>query len=171
MFRSSHLRKAFSSLDFTHALAEQGVVSPSQLGYFGLEDGKIQALAWDSVQSLLAIGTANGCLAIVGAQGVILTFSLRPALAVKYLVFRSGTSQLCCIDARDTLSVFDVAVLDGESRPTRSLAWSARSTVTAIDCSPAHSMLILGLRDGTVDFYDLDRGHPSALLSSLVGTS
>ncbi|CEH18691.1 Tomosyn and related SNARE-interacting proteins [Ceraceosorus bombacis] len=46
--------------------------------------------------------------------------------------------------------------------PMRIHAHSARNSVTCIETQPGHAHLWIGLRDGTVDAYDLDRLHLSA---------
>ncbi|CAO1622319.1 unnamed protein product [Sympodiomycopsis kandeliae] len=45
--------------------------------------------------------------------------------------------------------------------PTRIAAHVARNTITTLHLSPSHSHLFVGLRDGTVDTYDLERLHGS----------
>ncbi|EGG11524.1 uncharacterized protein MELLADRAFT_91096 [Melampsora larici-populina 98AG31] len=79
----------------------------------------------DSLQSLLAVGTAAGSIHVWGAPGVYLTWKNRPAHEIKHISFKPGSSLIFCI------------------------------------VSPAHSHLFLGLKDGTVDCFDLDRGVTS----------
>lgn len=55
---------------------------------------EVTAMAYDPVQSLLALGTAAGTLHLYGRPGVNVEWALRPAHQVKHLAFRSGTGIL-----------------------------------------------------------------------------
>ena len=45
--------------------------------------------------------------------------------------------------------------------PTRLAAHSARNEILCTELSPSHDHLFLGMRDGTIDCYDLSRLQPS----------
>ena len=124
---------------------------------------------------------------IYGAPPVRVSITLRPALRVKHLVFKSDTYLLVCIDEKDNLSVYDLsrqdphaATLRGSGRrapptassaganptqiadaPLRTATHCARNAVLCVEVTAEHSHLFLGLADGTVDAYDLERCAPA----------
>lgn len=176
---------SLSNADWSGKLAIPG---SSLLGEACLEDlalpRDITAVAADPVQGYLAVGTASGSIHLFGSPAVHISFTLRPAVSVRFLLFKPGTPLLICADAKENLSIYDLsrpdpaAVAHSHERrpslvqggstvqphpdtPSRIAAWVARNSVTALHLSPSHSHLLQGLRDGTVDTYDLDALHPS----------
>lgn len=125
---------------------------------FGLP--KITSMCHDSLQSLFAVGTAAGSIHVWGAPGVYLTWKNRPAHHIKHISFKPGSSLIFCIDIKDTLYVYNLAIIQ-DGVPSRQSTHSIRSIVMCFAVSPAHSHLFLGLKDGTVDCFDLDRGVTS----------
>ncbi|KDN52257.1 hypothetical protein K437DRAFT_25519 [Tilletiaria anomala UBC 951] len=152
--------------------------------------GEVTAMACEPVLGYLAVGTTTGTLHLYGSPPVQLSITLRPAVKVKHLLFKSGSPLLICIDAKDTISVYDLSrpdpqvaskttdtsnpfqplnALQGGSQsgpphpetPTRIAAHSARNEVICVELSPSHDHLFLGMRDGTIDCYDLTRLQPS----------
>ncbi|PWN49168.1 hypothetical protein IE53DRAFT_369993 [Violaceomyces palustris] len=151
---------------------------------------EVSAMAFDPILSFLAIGTALGTVHIFGSPAVQISFTLRPALKIRHLAFKPGSPFLICIDDKDNLSVYDLSRPDPQIRaaqgstsnqfrtssassgssytgpphpdtPARVGVHSIRNKVISIELSPSHSHLFLGLRDGTVDTYDLERFCPS----------
>ncbi|EPQ26975.1 uncharacterized protein PFL1_05610 [Pseudozyma flocculosa PF-1] len=152
--------------------------------------GEVSAIAFEPVAGYLAVGTSQGTVHIFGSAPVQIALTLRPAVKVRHLAFRSGTGLLVCIDEKDNMSIYDLERPDPQIRasnasssnhyrassastgnsltgsphpdtPQRVGIHTVRNKVMAIELSPAHSHLFLGLRDGTVDAYDLDRLCPS----------
>lgn len=79
------------------------------------------------------------------------------SLLSKALLIDGADTHLQQLDAKETLYVFDLNRLD-KNRPHRDAMLSLRSKVTCLETSASHSFLFLGLADGTVDIFDIDRG-------------
>lgn len=147
--------------------------------------GEVTAMAFEPVQGFLAVGTTLGTIHLFGSPAVQLSFSLRPAHRVNHIAFKSDTGLLICIDERDNISVYDLARPDPQIRaahgsssnqyrassastghsitgpphpdtPQRVGAHTVRNKVMCIEVSSAHAHMFLGLRDGTVDTFDLE---------------
>lgn len=152
--------------------------------------GEVTVMAFDPVQGFLAVGTTLGTIHLFGSPAVQLSFSLRPAHKVSHVAFKSDTGLLICIDEKDNISVYDLARPDPQIRaahgtssnqyrassastghnitgpphpdtPQRVGVHTVRNKVICIEVSSAHSHMFLGLRDGTVDTFDLERMCPS----------
>lgn len=152
--------------------------------------GEVTAMAFEPVQGFLAVGTTLGTIHLFGSPAVQLSFSLRPAHKVNHLAFKSDAGLLICIDEKDNISIYDLARPDPQIRaahgtstnqyrassaatghsitgpphpdtPQRVGMHTVRNKVICIEVSSAHSHMFLGLRDGTVDTFDLERMCPS----------
>lgn len=133
--------------------------------------GEMSALAYEPGMGYLAVGTTAGTVHVFGAPSVRLTIPLRPPVRVKHLLFKSDTYLLICVDEKDNLSIYDLSCKDlhaasvhGTSRsstspdvPLRVGIHSARNTVLCAEVTSGHNHLFLGLADGTVEVYDLER--------------
>ncbi|SPO26458.1 uncharacterized protein UTRI_04047 [Ustilago trichophora] len=147
--------------------------------------GEVTAMAFEPVQGFLAVGTTLGTIHLFGSPAVQLSFSLRPAHKVNHLAFKSDTALLICIDDKDNISIYDLSRPDPQIRaahgsstnqyrpstastghsitgpphpdtPQRVGIHTVRNKVICIEVSSAHSHMFLGLRDGTVDTFDLE---------------
>ncbi|KAH9824223.1 hypothetical protein DFH28DRAFT_1118027 [Melampsora americana] len=152
--------QTFQSLSWSDSFSKdtRHLFSVAKSFEFGLP--KITSMCHDSLQSLLAVGTAAGSIHLWGAPGVYLTWKNRPAHHIKHISFKPGSSLIFCIDIKDTLYVYNLAIIQ-DGVPFRQSTHSIRSIVMCFSVSPAHSHLFLGLKDGTVDCFDLDRGVTS----------
>ena len=137
------------------AFGSSGLGTAPLVGY----DGELSCVAFDPLQSLLAVGTKSGQVTVYGEPRRIpkCSWQLRPSQAVKHLVLKSGTSCVVVIggaalcvcpgvcempltyvhaaihaDAKDTLHVFDLADLDDHGQPNRLIAHSLRSSVKCV---------------------------------------
>lgn len=148
--------------------------------------GEVSAMAFEPGLGLLAVGTAAGSVHVYGSPPVRVQFMLRPAQRVKHLVFKSDTYLLVCVDEKDNISVYDLSRRDPQNAamreatafanvrrgmsggavnrstqvadaPMRVGTHSVRNNVLCTEVSPSHNHLFLGLADGTVDTYDLER--------------
>ncbi|KAK4705891.1 hypothetical protein P7C70_g320, partial [Phenoliferia sp. Uapishka_3] len=168
MFKSAGAKKAIDLVDFTQVLRDPNCFQLGHLTDLGL-GSEVSAHAFDPVQSLLAVGTNAGGLFVLGGPGVELRWDLgRGALKIKHLAFRCGSGFLAVVDAKDTLSVYDLSRIE-RGKPVRDSSLSMRSSVTCLEASAAHAFLFLGCQDGTVDVFDLDRGvlAPQARIPNL----
>ncbi|KAH8553946.1 WD40-repeat-containing domain protein [Umbelopsis sp. PMI_123] len=116
--------------------------------------GPVTTIAYDPVQSILAIGTKKGCVKIFG-KGISCTLCIEKPAPIKFLMFQSGHPKLAVVDSRNILTVFD---LDTQ-RIFSTLA--IRGYVTSIEMVPGADWLFLGLADGTIDVFDLRVGKMS----------
>ncbi|KAK4053522.1 Lethal(2) giant larvae sro7 [Microbotryomycetes sp. JL201] len=157
MFNSKARKAAelVSALDFTSAAKDQGVYLLGHVKDVGV-GSEVTAVAYDPVQSLLACGTEAGTLHVFGHSAVELSWHLGVPVKIKHVAFRSGSGFLCVVDAKDTLSVFDLGRID-KGKPHRDASLSMRSNITCIETHPSHPFLFLGGKDGTVDVFDIDR--------------
>ncbi|GAA6012247.1 hypothetical protein JCM8202_003257 [Rhodotorula sphaerocarpa] len=156
---SSKARKAsdaVSHLDPTAAFRDPAAWQYAHLATLGL-GMELTQIAYDPVQSILAVGTQQGRIYVLGKPGVQLAWDTGYPSKIRHLAFRPGSGFLCAIDAKDTLYVYDLQRID-QGRPHRDSSLSLRANVTCIETSAAHSFLFIGGKDGTVDAYDLDRG-------------
>ncbi|PWN24726.1 hypothetical protein BDZ90DRAFT_234681 [Jaminaea rosea] len=144
--------------------------------------GEVSTLAFDPIQGYMAVGTLSGSVHLFGSPAVSLSWTLRPCQPVKFLLFKPGTPLLVCADAKENVSIYDLSRPDPAAQakshannrrgslsqagnllqphpdtPTRVAALTARNSITTLTLSPSHAHLFIGLRDGTVDTYDLDR--------------
>ncbi|GAA5852720.1 hypothetical protein JCM8547_002602 [Rhodosporidiobolus lusitaniae] len=169
MFSSKWRRaqEAVESLDFSSSLRDRNGWALGQIAELGI-GGELSAMAYDPVQSLLAVGTERGRLFVFGAPGVELSWDIGVPSKIRHLAWKCGSGFLCVVDAKDTLYVFDLQRLE-HGRPHRDSSLSLRSNVTCVETSASHSFLFIGGKDGTVDVFDIDRGllAPHARVSNL----
>lgn len=71
----------------------EGLLSTSNLAL----PGEVCAMATDPVTGYLAMGTANGTIHLFGSPAVQLSWTIRPALKIKHLLFKPGSSLLIVI--------------------------------------------------------------------------
>lgn len=173
---SSFLRHHFESASKQEALPDLSAelkaypFAPSFVASLAIQ-GDISALAYDPVQSLLAVGTKHGVLYVFGAPAVALSFGPKPANSIKLLAFKPGTALLLAIDAKDTLLIYDLAAVGVNptthvQEPQRHAVHSLRSVATCLEVSAVHAHAFIGFRDGTVDCYDTVDCYSNCLSSS-----
>ncbi|KAG0035167.1 hypothetical protein BGZ81_000088 [Podila clonocystis] len=113
----------------------------------------ISAIAVDPVQGLLASGTFKGAIAVTGASETTCYLELEEAVSVKMIAFQPGSPVLVVVDARNAITVFDLI------KKQRLFVRNARSIVTCMELLPGTNWLFHGLKDGTVDVFDVYRGQ------------
>ncbi|KAK3677333.1 Lethal(2) giant larvae sro7 [Recurvomyces mirabilis] len=128
--------------------------NPDDLARFGI-NSQISTLAYDPVQSLLAVGTkssefAPGQIYIFGQQRVQATFPLpRQGAGVKSLQFVAD--KLVCLDSKHDIAVYSLELkklLSSHSPP---------GIVTVLCTDPMLDYALLGMQTGEILAYDLDR--------------
>ncbi|KAH7055505.1 lethal giant larvae like, C-terminal-domain-containing protein [Macrophomina phaseolina] len=122
---------------------------------YGL-NSQVSKLAYDPVQSLLAVGTKDtqfgrGQIYIFGEGRVSVVFQLPTKASVLQLQFCAD--KLVCLDSKHDLSIF--------SLQTKQLlrSYSPPGTVTALHTDPSVDYAMLGMQNGDVLAYDLDREY------------
>ncbi|KAF2868951.1 lethal giant larvae like, C-terminal-domain-containing protein [Massariosphaeria phaeospora] len=120
---------------------------------YGL-NSKVSQIAYDPVQSLIAIGTIEskfgpGQIYVFGQNRVEVVLSLPQRASVKILQFCAD--KLLCVDSRNDLQVFSLEtkrLLNAHSVPAK---------ITALHSDPTLDYALLGTQVGDVLAYDLDR--------------
>lgn len=121
---------------------------------FGI-GGKVTGAAYDPVQSLLALSTDSGEIHVFGQQQVEVVFSLGRSAPVRELRFVKGI-YLVALDEKSTVSVFSLY-----SKKLLS-SFSPPGVVTAFATDPSLDWMILGMQNGSIYAYDIDRGSLSS---------
>ncbi|KAI9738215.1 MAG: hypothetical protein M1834_008713 [Cirrosporium novae-zelandiae] len=117
-------------------------------------NSQVGTLAYDPVQSLLAIGTKDtqfgpGKIYVFGQKRVCVTFELQRRASVQTLQFCA--EKLICIDSKNDISIF--------SLQTRELlaSYAPPGLITAFVTDLTLDYAFIGLQTGDIVAYDLDR--------------
>jgi syntaxin-binding protein 5 len=118
----------------------------------------VSAVAYDPVQSLLAIGTndtkfGEGQVYVFGQSRVTAVLNLQRRTSVRSLFFNAD--KLICFDARNDITIWSL-----ESKRIL-CSYSPPGPVTAICCDPSIDYIFMGMQTGDVVAYDMDRGKPA----------
>lgn len=124
--------------------------------HMGLPLDSILAFAYDPVQSLFAVSTFKNSVHVFGQNAVEVVFEMKAKGTILYLKFVKGI-YLVCVEASG-----NVTVLSLHSKKILA-TYLAPGAVTAVECDPSMDWLILGLANGSVFFYDVDRGNLAPL--------
>ncbi|EAU35077.1 conserved hypothetical protein [Aspergillus terreus NIH2624] len=128
---------------------------------FGLDDfarygvnSQISAIAYDPVQSLLALGTSDtqfgsGQIYVFGQRRVSVVLSLPRKASAKFLQFCAD--KLVSVDSKSEICVFSL-----ETRQTL-FSYAPPSYVSALLTDPSLDYAFIGLQNGDIIAYDLDR--------------
>ncbi|KAL1303233.1 hypothetical protein AAFC00_006648 [Neodothiora populina] len=125
------------------------------LARFGI-NSQICALAYDPVQSLLAVGTRDskfgpGQIYVFGRHRVNVVFSLLQRATASTLQFCA--EKLICLDSKHDLSIFSL-----EAKKLVA-TYSPPGVATALATDPMLDYAMLGMQTGDIIAYDLDREH------------
>lgn len=108
-------------------------------------------MAFDPVQSLLAVATSSGKVHMLGQKNVQVTFSLTENVPITHI--RIVKSIYLVAINRDNY----VVVISLDSQDTL-YEYHCPGTITAVESDPSLDWLFLGLSNGQVAVYDVDRG-------------
>lgn len=116
------------------------------------------ALAYDPVQSLLAVGTkdskfGSGKVYIYGQNRVSCVFE--PPRPASIIAMQFCSDKLLVLDSRNDLSVFD---LDSRKIVT---SYAPPGRVTCLCTDPTFDYALIGLANGELMAYDIDREGPA----------
>ncbi|KAF8458256.1 putative snare-dependent exocytosis protein [Kalaharituber pfeilii] len=141
--------------DLTRSLNSQDMFIPEIVAKYGIQS-QISTLAFDPVQSLLAVGTyvsqegVPGEIHIFGQKRLHVIFKLQRKASVKYMKFCD--KKLIVLDSKHDLTIIS---LESSSIET---TYSPPGGVNAVAAEPGLDWVFLGLQNGEVIVYDLDRG-------------
>ncbi|KAF2096775.1 hypothetical protein NA57DRAFT_78368 [Rhizodiscina lignyota] len=120
---------------------------------FGI-NSQISQIAYDPVQSLIALGTndtqfGRGQIYVFGQKRVNAVLSLAHKASVKTLQFCAD--KILCLDSKNDFTVF--------SLETKRIinSFSPPGTVTSLHSDPTLDYALLGMQNGEIMAYDLDR--------------
>ncbi|KAF9116327.1 hypothetical protein BGX27_003320 [Mortierella sp. AM989] len=102
---------------------------------------------------LLVIGTFKGAIAVTGAPELAGYLELGEAVSVKMMAFQPGAPILIVVDAKNAITVFDLI------KRKHIFVRNARNIVTCIELLSGSNWLFHGLKDGTVDVFDVYKGQ------------
>lgn len=120
------------------------------LARYGM-DGKVTCMGFDPVQSLLAVGTDTGHVHVFGQHNVEVTFKPGADAPINHLRFVKDI-YLVTVDA-----LSNVCIVNLESQQVQ-YQYPAPGRILAIECDPSLDWLFLGLENGQIIVYDIDRG-------------
>ncbi|CAI7577294.1 unnamed protein product [Penicillium pancosmium] len=117
-------------------------------------NSKISVIAYDPVQSLLAVGTSDtpygsGQIYVFGQRRVLATFQFPRKSSAKFLQFCAD--KLISVDSKNEISIYSLET----KRLVTSYAPPGQATALATD--PSLDYAFIGLSNGEVVAYDLDR--------------
>lgn len=117
---------------------------------YGLPQNSIAAIAFDPVQSLLAISTINHEIRVFGQNTVEVVFEFNSSTPIVFLKFIKGV-YLVAILANSSITILSL-------HSKKILATlSPHGSVSCVALDPALDWLILGLNNGSLLFLDVDR--------------
>ncbi|EGV63012.1 Lethal(2) giant larvae sro7 [Yamadazyma tenuis] len=123
---------------------------------YGLKDHSILAVAYDPVQSLLAISTSNNEIRVIGQSTVEVVFELNSSSPIIDLRFIKGI-YLVAVSATSTITIFSLyskQILTNYSPP---------GSISSVTSDPGLDWIVIGLTNGSFVFYDVDRLNLSPL--------
>ncbi|EEA27446.1 Lethal(2) giant larvae sro7 [Talaromyces marneffei ATCC 18224] len=117
-------------------------------------NSRISAIAYDPVQSLIAVGTSDtqfgsGQIYVFGQRRVSVIFNLPRKASAKFLHFCAD--KLVSVDSKSELSIFSL-----ETKKTL-VSYAPPSHVSAVAVDPSIDYVVLGLQNGEIIAYDMDR--------------
>ncbi|THV07456.1 WD40 containing snare-dependent exocytosis protein [Dendrothele bispora CBS 962.96] len=111
----------------------------------------VSALAFEPICGLLAVGTSDGNIVLLGRPGVEVTVTLPDPLPVKSLQISAFTSKLVCLDVKNQLHIWDLSHF---GRP-KYLVSAKYDQANSLTISPSHAHAFICLQSGEIRTYDL----------------
>lgn len=116
----------------------------------GLPQDSVVTSAYDAVQSLLAVATKRNSVHVFGQQNVEVVFEFNSSGSITHLAFVRGI-YLVVVELTGTISVLSI------HRKLVLGTFLAPGVVTALVADPSQDFVIVGLNNGKLMFYDIDR--------------
>ncbi|KAK9761606.1 Lethal(2) giant larvae sro7, partial [Basidiobolus ranarum] len=126
----------------------------TELALYGLPS-TVSTLAYDPVQSLLAVGTFQGTILLFGKPGITAHLALPESAAILFLSFQVGEARLVSVDSHQNLVVFNLESFEP------SFVHKVASPVSCMDLLLGTEYMLLGLRNGYIEMYNISRGFKS----------
>ena len=123
----------------------------------GLPKDSIVAVAYDPVQSLLAVSTTYNEVRVYGQNSVEVVFEFNATHPITKLKFVKGVYLVAITESSGGITVLS---LHSKSILVATLAPGA---ITAVEADPSLDFIILGLTNGSLMFFDVDRLNMSPL--------
>ncbi|EGW30283.1 uncharacterized protein SPAPADRAFT_52383 [Spathaspora passalidarum NRRL Y-27907] len=120
------------------------------INQLGIPRSSVVAVAYDPVQSLLAISTTNNDVRVYGQVNVEVVFEFNLKHPITFLRFIKGV-YLVCWSSGSGLSILSL-----HSKKILG-TYSFSGAITCAEADPSLDFLIFGLNNGSVLFYDVDR--------------
>ncbi|KAI9104474.1 WD40-repeat-containing domain protein [Phlyctochytrium arcticum] len=151
------LRRIVSGVDDDVVGRPHTSFSLASLSRLGLKGDAI-CVAFDPVQTLLAIGISNGDILLVGkGWEKVLSVPTSSAPPPRYLAFKFGQPYLIAVSTENELSVWDIQTGKVQVEPVS----VSSSNVTAVAAPAGGKYVYLGLSNGDVVVYDCTTGIQS----------
>lgn len=117
---------------------------------YGLKENAIIAVAFDPVQSLLAVSTTNNEVRVMGQSTVEVVFEFNSPKPIVQLKFIKGIYLVAILETSNitVLSLHSKQILSNYLPP---------GSVSSVELDPSLDWLIVGLTNGNLVFYDVDR--------------
>lgn len=164
MFNKLKLRKAPLSLSsVSNVIKTSGItdLSPSHLNpkqlnvstitQLGLPLDSIVAVAYDPVQSLLAVSTKNNEVRVYGQHMVEVVFEFKSSSPITTLKFVKGVYLVCVQPISDNIIVLSLHTKEILS------TYLPPGHINSVETDPSLDWLIIGSTNGSLLFYDVDR--------------
>lgn len=139
--------KSNSFPNLSEGFDKQSALKTDELAHYGIA-GSILKVSYDQVQSLLAIATTKH-IYVYGQNGVEVVFDVPSGRSASHLELHG--SHLVVIDEKHNLYTWNLE----EKGKNPTVVQALRGVVTAVYVEPATDWLFLGMRDGTVEAWDL----------------
>ncbi|KAI7847375.1 hypothetical protein BDC45DRAFT_491747 [Circinella umbellata] len=125
----------------------------SKMSSFGIP-GRVSAVAYDPVSSLLAVGGGvepDTYIRVFG-KGISTSITLSSASRIKYLKFQTGSPTLVAVDTKNIVTTYDL-----KTKRARGVV-ATPSIVTSLEHCVGTDWLFIGFADGNVDMFDMEAG-------------
>lgn len=123
------------------------------LSKYGVSGNPVYS-AFNQSQSLLAVGTNTGCIHVYGQNQVEMVLKVESRKCIGKIIFMKGV-YLVATDVAGTISVFSLMTSQLLT------SFTTPSHVTCLEADPSLDWLLIGLEDGSVCIYDVDRNYIS----------